>query len=130
MTCNWCHNQKRAADPTSHRLCWVGQQAMRPVYLFLSAPYASDPTANVRTAIAAAERLIAAGYHVYVPHLMHLWDLVSPNPTSYWLMIDVAWVRRCDAVVRLPGRSPGAEVEAAAAVGAGIPIATMEEALA
>lgn len=112
-----------------HRLCWTKRRWDRRVYLYVAGPYASDPTANVRAAVEAAEKLIRAGYNVYVPHLNHLWDLVSKHEPVYWLKQDLAWLRRCHAVVRLPGNSPGAELEVQEAQRLGRPVVNMEEAL-
>lgn len=130
--CKWCGldfwGDER--ERLRHRLCWVkAHRDGQPVYLFLSGPYASDPVATVRETLRQAERLIAAGYHVYVPHLCHLWDLVSPHDPTYWLRMDIAWLGRCDALVRLPGRSPGADIEAHVARADWLPVATVEEAL-
>lgn len=96
--------------------------------IFISGPYTNgDIAVNVRTAIEAASKLTDAGYTVYLPHLSHFWHLVSPRPYKDWIKLDLAWLKLCDAVVRLPGESPGSEIEKKEADGLGIPVFSWEE---
>jgi hypothetical protein len=46
-----------------------------------------------------------------IPHLNHLIDFVTPRSYDYWLEMDMALLARCDALVRMPGVSPGADAE-------------------
>lgn len=89
------------------------------VYVYVAAPYSGDVTLNVRRACVVAEQVQARGGVPFVPHLSHLWDLLSHRPYEEWLEWCLAWVERCDLVVRLEGASPGAtrEVERAAELG-------------
>ena len=89
------------------------------VYVYVAAPYSGDVTLNVSRACVAADRVWARGGVPFVPHLSHLWDLVSRRPYEEWLEWCLAWVERCDLLVRLEGKSPGAtrEVERAAELG-------------
>lgn len=83
---------------------------MKKVYI--AGPYTLGDTAlNVRRAILAADEVWAAGFLPYVPHLDHLWHLVSPKPISTWYAMDIGWLRVCDAVLRLQGESEGADIE-------------------
>jgi Domain of unknown function (DUF4406) len=77
---------------------------------------------NVRTALDMGEYLRKAGFAVYVPHLAWFW----PHHVSYeeWIAHDLTWLARCDALLRLPGASPGADRETAYAAQHGIPIFT------
>jgi len=62
------------------------------------------------------------GHHPFVPHLF---DLVDPRDElgyERWMALDLDWLSRCDALVRLPGASPGADREVAAAGRLGIPV--------
>ena len=91
--------------------------------VFVSGPYTKgDVAANVRAAIEAAAQLTDTGYIVYLPHLTHFWHLVSPRPYEDWIKLDLAWLKLCDAVVRLPGESPGADREETEADTLGIPV--------
>ena len=48
----------------------------------------------------------------------------NPNCLTHsdWLAVDFAWIRVCDAVLRLPGESVGADMETAEAKRLGIPV--------
>lgn len=80
--------------------------------IYVAGPYSSDPVKGVRAAIEAADRIWEAGGVPYVPHLTHLWHLISPKCYDEWIEMGLAWVGRCDALLRLPGPSPGADEEA------------------
>lgn len=82
---------------------------------------------NVREACLVAERLIQADYGVvpFVPHLNVLWDTICPDmETDDWLEWDLAWLGKCDALLRLPGVSPGSDGEVAYARAHGIEVFT------
>lgn len=80
--------------------------------IYVAGPYSTgDVALNVRAAVEAADALAAAGHVPYLPHLTHLWHLVSPHEYEFWLGYDEAWLRLCEAVVRLPGVSAGADRE-------------------
>jgi hypothetical protein len=91
--------------------------------VYLSAPLSGgNQMANVRAALLAADRLWAAGFAVFVPHLTFFWEIVCPHPYEDWLAYDREWLAVCDHVVRLPGQSAGAISELAYAREHGIPI--------
>ena len=53
------------------------------------------------------------------------WDLTAPfGPDTHqtWLPYDFAWLAKCDALLRLPGESVGADREIEEARRLGIPI--------
>lgn len=79
-------------------------------------------TENVHAAVMAAERVRAFGAIPFVPHLYSLWDTISPKPESFWLQMDQAWLAQCDAMLRLPGESPGSDKEEAWCKEFGIPV--------
>lgn len=92
-------------------------------YVYLAGPYTHpDPNRNVRAALDDAKILIEAGYIVFVPHLYHLFDLIHPMPYETWMRLDLAWVERCDVLVRRPGDSSGADREAEYALSLGKPV--------
>jgi nucleoside 2-deoxyribosyltransferase len=83
----------------------------RPL-VYVAGPYTRpDPVSNVRATIPYAEAVREAGCTPLVPHLFMLWDLVSPHPYEYWTSMDMELLARCDALIRLPGESSGAEAE-------------------
>ncbi len=80
--------------------------------IFISGPYAKpDPVVNTRNAILAGEEVLKLGHIPFIPHLNHLWHLVSPHPEEFWYAHDLIWLRKCDAILRLPGESRGADNE-------------------
>ena len=96
--------------------------------IYVSGPYTGHEGQNVRRAIDAGEQLLAMGHAPYIPHLNLMWELAYPNHTyEDWLALDMAWVSVCDALVRLPGPSEGADREVALARKIGIPVWTLEE---
>lgn len=101
------------------------------MYIYIAGPYTQgDVAVNVKTAMDAADALIAVGHAVFCPHLSHFLHLNQPRPYEVWLRHDLAWLPACHWLVRLPGESPGAEREVAEARRLGIRVLTLEEALA
>jgi nucleoside 2-deoxyribosyltransferase len=91
--------------------------------VYLAGPYSHpDPVLNVRYCIGVGDDLLAEGDVVpLVPHLTLLWHFVRPRPIDDWYTYDIALLARCDAVLRLPGDSVGADAEIEFALATGIP---------
>ena len=88
--------------------------------IFISAPYTNpDPCINVREVIFAAEVLIKKGHIPFLPHLNHLWHLICSHPIEFWYDFDLKWLDVCDAILRLPGESYGADKEIEYAINKG-----------
>ena len=66
---------------------------------------------NVLAAIVAGEQIANAGYAVFIPHLNHFWEKIFSHPYDFWMQQDEALLDKCDALVRLPGKSSGADAE-------------------
>ena len=103
--------------------------AIRKVYI--AGPLSKgDLGINIANAIKAANQVVALGAAAYVPHLTTFWQFLSAaagEPTGfadydYWLKQDFAWLECCDALLRLPGESVGADMEEQEARRIGIPI--------
>lgn len=91
--------------------------------IYIAAPYTKgDVAQNVRGAIEVADKLLERGHYPYVPHLTHFWHFISPKSWGLWLDIDRIWIAQCEALLRLPGESVGADNEVAYAKAIGIPI--------
>lgn len=91
--------------------------------VYVAGPYVQgDVVVNVKRAIEAGERLLDAGYWPFVPHLSHFWHLLYPHVRETWLDYGLSWLKVCDAVVRLPGASDGADLEVMEAVRLRIPV--------
>jgi len=59
---------------------------------------------------------------VFVPHLSHYMDATDEFGHDTWVAVDLQWVAVSDAVLRLPGRSSGADAEVRHAQHLGIPV--------
>jgi hypothetical protein len=93
------------------------------VKIYVSGPYTKgDPCANTHAAIMMGNRLLDAGFVPFVPHLSHFWHTVTPRHYEDWMKIDLAFLPACDAMLRLPGESSGADREEAAAKRRGVPV--------
>ena len=86
-------------------------------------PNDDERRARLDAALAAGASLVQAGLAPFVPHLwpaaMHADGLA---PYEAWMAYDFAWLDACDAVLRIPGHSPGADREVARARAAGLPV--------
>lgn len=83
----------------------------RPL-VYLAGPYSSNPAHNTRRAVLLADSLMARlPVTVFVPQLTMLWDTISPHLVEWWYEYDLATLARCDALLRMPGASTGADRE-------------------
>jgi hypothetical protein len=87
-----------------------GIKNMKLVYL-ASAYSIGNKLHNVNRQIDVADRLMRAGFCPVVPLYSHYHHKRHPHNYEQWIALDMAKLRRCDAVLRLPGRSPGADRE-------------------
>ena len=91
--------------------------------VFISGPYSQgDVEKNVGNAMNMANSLIEHGFAPYCPHLTHFLHINNWQPYERWLEIDNEYLVLCDAVIRIPGESPGAEKEVLLAKSNGIPV--------
>lgn len=91
--------------------------------IYIASPYTlGDVAVNVRNQIEAAHKLMNAGFVPFVPLYSHFHHMMFPRPYSEWLDLDLEFLPVCDAVLRLPGESKGADVEVERAKELGIPI--------
>lgn len=91
--------------------------------IYVASPYTKgDKIENVRASLRAGDEILRMGHIPFLPLLSHFWEAESPKPYETWLEIDLVWLRACDAVVRLPGESSGADGEVAEAKRYEIPV--------
>lgn len=74
-----------------------------------------DREENCRQAEDVAARLWRKGYQSFVPHANNAWMRRNGFTEEEALAWDFRWLDTCDAVVRLPGVSPGSDAEIARA---------------
>jgi len=92
-------------------------------YVYIAAPYThGDKEENTKNAIIAGDKIAEAGYIPFIPHLNHYWDQLKPHEYRFWMDQDKAWLLKCDALVRLPGESKGADEEVVIALDNNIPV--------
>ena len=102
----------------------------KQVRVYVAGPYSKgDVAVNVRNAILVANRLRDAGFAPFLPHLTHFWHLVVPRPYEDWLDLDNQFIPFCDALLRIPGESSGADKEVALARSLDIPVFYTQETL-
>jgi len=80
---------------------------------------------NIRVVLETATRLRQLGYTPFVPHLYFFWNLIYRHHRDFWLGLDRDWLRKCDAMLRIGGESPGSSIEEVWANEFGIPWTTI-----
>ena len=92
--------------------------------VYIASPYTEgDPDANVSRAIDAATYLRRRGHAPFVPHLNHFWAKRDKTANyEIWMEYDRQWIPVCEAVVRLKGKSKGADNEVLQARKLGLPV--------
>lgn len=99
------------------------EPAMSGRWIYVSGPLTrGDVLGHVRDAILAGLALRDGHCVPIIPHLFALAELVAPRSYDYWLEWDLALLARCDALLRLPGPSRGADIEVLHARELGIPV--------
>lgn len=91
--------------------------------VYIACPYThGDRQQNVYNCIAVADSLAEAGYAPFAPLLFHYWDEQWPHEYEFWIKQSMEWLEQCHAVLRLAGKSPGADQEVERAKELGIPV--------
>ncbi len=93
------------------------------IYVFVSGPYTKgDVGANVAEAVACADYLLRKRFVPFVPHIAHFWHMMHQHDYEDWMKWDIAWLHKCNALLRIPGDSKGADREVNFAIELGIPV--------
>ena len=95
--------------------------------VYVAGPITGDPFGCVRQAAEAFDRLRHAGCVPFLPQLSVIHEMVSPRPYETWMAHDFDVIAKCDALVRLPGASPGADREVAFARSLTMPVFVFHE---
>ena len=96
---------------------------MNAPLVYVAGPYTKpDPVENTHRIIEIADRLWDLGVVPVVPHLTLFWHFLKPRSYQEWLDYDLHIMARCDAVLRVPGESHGADGEVAEALARGQPV--------
>lgn len=96
----------------------------RKPLVYIAGPYTDpSPLWNTHSALTVANQLLdTRRVTPVVPHLTHYWDELHPHPYDDWLTYDRELLFVCNAVLRLPGPSAGADSELRYAKNLGLPI--------
>ena len=90
----------------------------RRLKIYIAGPYTKGDTAlNVRRSIMEQDYIEdTLGHMAYNPLLSHFQHLIVPHEdVNYWDEKDIRWLKECNAILRLPGESVGADREVAIA---------------
>ncbi len=100
--------------------------------VYIAGPYTrGDVCVNVAAAMDAWHVLYGMGFTPFCPHVTHFLHLHRPNiDVEGWYAYDLEWLEGCDALLRLPGDSTGADKEVARAAELGINVYYTIESLA
>jgi hypothetical protein len=102
-----------------------GKVRLMKARVYVAGPYTQgDVAINVRKAYEAANRLADLGFAPFVPHATHFWHMLFPRAYEFWLELDSEFLPFCEAVLRLPGPSNGADKEVSLAQELGLPVFT------
>ena len=93
------------------------------ITVYIASPYTlGDVAVNVKAQLDMVDRLMDLGYLPYAPLYSHFQHLVHPRHYQDWIDIDLVWIEKLDCVLRLKGKSSGADGEVKLAKKLGIPV--------
>ncbi len=101
-------------------------QSKKMLKVYVAGPITMGPyEINIHRGIKAGNILLKLGFAPFIPQLSSLHAIVvgEHGPTwDEWLRYDYEWIRSCDALYRLHGKSRGAAREVRFAKKLGIPV--------
>lgn len=83
--------------------------------------------ANIREGIEIGNKVRDLGHYPFIPHVGCFWQMFHPRSEDDWMEYDLHWLGTCDAMIRIPGDSKGADIEVQYCMSKGIPIYTPHE---
>jgi len=91
--------------------------------VYIASPYTrGDVGQNVLAQLDTANILMDHGVCPIVPLFAQYQHMRHPRDYEDWITINIEKLRRCDVLVRLPGKSSGADEEVKYAEENGIPV--------
>lgn len=91
--------------------------------VYVAGPMSKGPLEeNIRRAIDTANVLMQNGFHPFVPHFYYVMQITCPQDYERWMELDFAFISACEALLRIPGESKGADREIVYAAERGIPV--------
>ena len=102
---------------------FVRRLDLKAPLVYVAGPYTKpDPVENTHRMIKIADALLNLGVVPVVPHLTLFWHFLCPRSYEEWLSYDLHLMARCDAVLRVPGASNGADGEVSYALAHDLPV--------
>lgn len=93
------------------------------IKVYIASPYTKgDVAVNVKTQIDMADKLMDEGFLPIVPLYSHFQHMIHPRPYQDWINIDLELVKISDCILRLKGKSSGADNEVKLANKLNIPV--------
>lgn len=98
------------------------------ILVYVAGPYTGEgedgnpPVINTRNALNEAEKIADKGFTIFVPHLFHFWEFLTPRSYEFWMELDERMLHRSDVMYRFAGESSGADSEEAYCREVGIPV--------
>jgi hypothetical protein len=101
------------------------------MYVYLSGPITHNPKKTFFRISEAGKihcELMRRGFFPFTPHLLSLADMIDGG-IGYedWMNYDLAWILKCDLLIRLPGESTGADREVGYAKAHNIAVVSWEK---
>ena len=93
------------------------------IKVYIASPYTlGDVAVNVKRQLDIADELMNKGFVPFAPLYSPFQHMAHPGPYEDWIKIDLEWVKVCDCVLRLEGKSSGADGEVKLAKELNIPV--------
>ena len=100
---------------------------MKKIHVYIASPYTiGDTGLNVRVSMLMFHRLLnynnGKTFVPFCPLWCHFQHILTPEKYDTWMEWDLAWLEKCDCILRLPGESAGASKEVDYAISKDIPV--------
>jgi hypothetical protein len=96
---------------------------MKQLFVYIASPYSiGDKLTNVKASLEVANILMDKGFIPYAPLLNHFQNEMFPRSEKDWIEFDIHWLCKCDVLLRLSGKSFGADKEIMVAKHIDIPV--------
>lgn len=98
-----------------------GKNAAKPL-VYVAGPISGNPMGAVRNSLPAFQFVVGVGGVPFMPQWSVIAEMVQHLHYDIWMQYDFDIIRHCDALLRLPGESPGADKEVVLATKLDIPV--------
>jgi hypothetical protein len=85
---------------------------MKKIKVYIASPYTiGDQLENVNVQMDMYSELLDLGFAPFAPLYSHYIHERNPKPYDVWMEVDYEWIDVCNCLLRLPGKSNGADLE-------------------